>query len=404
MADPNGIKHAVILSGGGAYGAFEVGVLKSILTDQIGGGRYPKITPSIYTGTSVGAVNAAVMVSQDGLGVPAAEAVKFLEDAWLNLIANSPETCGNGAYRIRIDPIRLLLNPQCLADPTQVLNDAVEDSVLLTQSYLRRFQNFLTSQDPLQTRALEFVDLSALISAEPLYRLIPKIVDLEAVRRSSLVLRIVAANWATGEVKVFTNKDMTDEVGYHVILASAAIPGFFPPQYIGGFPYVDGGVVMNTPLKCAIEAGGNWLHIIYLDPDIDKLPLKVLENTYNTLDRTILINNATVINEDVDTAAWINEGLDAIDRVSQGGPVTNRDLLEFIRVASRIEERLRQGSPYRKLVLHRYHPHEDPGGGGVGILNFNRERMIGLIEQGFNETVDHDCYESGCVLVNPVIT
>src|SRR6185369_6275707 len=117
MADASGIKHAVILSGGGAYGAFEVGVLKSNLTDQIGGGRYPKITPSIYTGTSVGAVNAAVMVSQDGLGVPPAEAVKFLEDAWLNLIANSPETCGNGAYRIRIDPIRLLLNPQCLADP-----------------------------------------------------------------------------------------------------------------------------------------------------------------------------------------------------------------------------------------------------------------------------------------------
>ena len=34
----NGIKHAVILSGGGAYGAFEVGVLKSIVTNQIGGG------------------------------------------------------------------------------------------------------------------------------------------------------------------------------------------------------------------------------------------------------------------------------------------------------------------------------------------------------------------------------
>src|SRR5204863_9242763 len=92
----NGIKHAVILSGGGAYGAFEVGVLKSIVTNQIGGGRFPQIVPSIYTGTSVGAVNAAVMVSQDGLGVPAAEAIEFLENAWLNLIANSAETCGNG--------------------------------------------------------------------------------------------------------------------------------------------------------------------------------------------------------------------------------------------------------------------------------------------------------------------
>ena len=157
MTDASGIKHAMILSGGGAYGAFEVGVLKSILTNQIGGGRYPKIEPSIYTGTSVGAVNAAVMVSQDGLGVPAAEAVEFLENAWINFIADSPETCGNGAYGIRIDPIRLLLNPQCLADPAQAFTDVVEDSTVLTQSYLRRIINFFNSPDPLQTRALEFI-------------------------------------------------------------------------------------------------------------------------------------------------------------------------------------------------------------------------------------------------------
>jgi len=400
MAGANGIKHAVILSGGGAYGAFEVGVLKSILTDQVGRGRYPKIEPSIYTGTSVGAVNAAVMVSQNGLGVHADEAIEFLENAWLNLIASSPETCGNGAYRIRVDPIRYL-NPQCLSDPAQAFAALVEDGALLTDSFFRRTTNFFNSPDPLQTRVLEFVDLSTFISPEPLYRLVREIVSLEAIRRSSMMLRIVAANWATGEVKVFTNKDMTDDVGFQIILASAAIPGFFPPQYIGGYPYVDGGVVMNTPLNCAIEAGGNFLHIIYLDPDIDKLPLKVLQNTYNTLDRTILINNATVINEDIDTAAWINEGLEAIERVSKGGPVSDRDLQEFIRVAARIEERLKQGSPYRKLILHRYHPHEDPGGGGVGILNFNRERMIDLIEQGFNETVDHDCYESECVLLQP---
>src|SRR5437868_15009920 len=54
--------------------------------------------------------------------------------------------------------------------------------------------------------------LGTFISAEPLYRLIPKIVSLEAIRQSTIALRIVAANWATGEVKVFTNKDMTDDI------------------------------------------------------------------------------------------------------------------------------------------------------------------------------------------------
>lgn len=397
MTYANGIKHAVILSGGGAYGAFEVGVLKSILTDQIGGGLYPKIEPVIYTGTSVGAVNAAVMVSQNGLGVSAAESAEFLEDVWLNHIANSAETCGNSAYRIRLDPLRFL-NAQCFRDPAQPFTDLAEDGVLLAESFLKRTLNFFQSTDPLQSRVLEFVDLSAFVCAEPLDKLVRKIVSLEAIRRSTMALRIVAANWATGEVKVFKNEDMTDEIGYQIILASAAIPGFFPPQYIDGYPYVDGGVVMNTPLDCAIKAGGNWLHIIYLDPDIGKLPLKVLQNTYNTLDRTILINNATVINEDVDTAAWINEGLETIERVGRNEALSDSNVQNFIRVAGQIEEHIREGAPYRKLTLHRYHPSEDPGGGGVGILNFQRARMLQLIEQGFNETVDHDCYESECVL------
>src|SRR5215472_6066905 len=104
MANPFDFTHAVILSGGGAYGAFEVGVLKSILTDKIGHGRYPRIRPSIYTGTSVGAINAAFMVSQSGEGIPPDQAIERLENAWLNVIAESPLTCGNGAFRIRADP------------------------------------------------------------------------------------------------------------------------------------------------------------------------------------------------------------------------------------------------------------------------------------------------------------
>src|SRR5438132_872145 len=179
MTDANSIKHAVILSGGGAYGAFEVGVLKSILTDQIGRGRYPKIDPVIYTGTSVGAVNAAVMVSQDGEGASSAEAVAFLENVWLNLIANSAETCGNGAYRIRADPLRYL-NSRCLTDPAQSFAEFTGDGALLTENFITRAFNFFSSPGSLQTRALEFVDLSAFVSSEPLNKLVREIISLEA--------------------------------------------------------------------------------------------------------------------------------------------------------------------------------------------------------------------------------
>jgi NTE family protein len=397
MAEADDNKHALILSGGGAYGAFEIGVLKFLLTDRQG--RRPslrKVVPAIYTGTSVGAINAAVMVSQSGLGASAEEAVEYLEDVWLNLIADDDRTCGNGAYRIRLDPFRYI-NPQCLTDPARSLRELVEDSASLAEGFMERTANFFTSPGPIQTRALEFIDLSAWVSSEPLERLVREIISLEAIRRSPLELRIVAANWETGEVSVFKNEDLTDELGHQIILASAAMPGFFPPQSVGGYPYVDGGVVMNTPLRPAIQAGGNILHIVYLDPGLDRIPLKVLQNTYNTFDRTILIHNAVVINEDFMTASWINEGLDAIERAARDEPLSDADARNFIRVAAQIEKRIKQGAPYKKLNLHRYHPNEDPGGGGVGVLNFNRERMLRLIELGFNETARHDCRNAECL-------
>jgi predicted acylesterase/phospholipase RssA len=397
MPDARGNRHAVVLSGGGAYGAYEVGVLKAMLTGQMPQTGYTAIDPDIYTGTSVGAINAAVLVSQDGAGVRGAEAADFLEAAWADTIAESLETCRNGAYRLRADPTHYL-SPRCLRDPARALTELTEDGAFLAETLVARTANFFRSAGSLTTRALEFVDVSAFVSSEPIGRLVRQLVSLEAVRRSGKALRVVAANWATGEVKTFENKHMTDDDGHQAVLASAAIPGFFPPQYIAGEPYVDGGVVMNTPLRCAIDAGADFLHIVYLDPDIDQLPLKVLESTYSTMDRTIVIHNATVINEDVDTASWINAGLTAMEKALQGEELSGTHLRDFVRVASQIAERLEQaGKPYRKLTIHRYHPHRDPGRGGIGILDFNRDRMLGLIELGFDDTVHHDCNESHCI-------
>src|SRR5690349_673355 len=50
MEDMNN-KTAVVMSGGGGYGAYEVGVLKVLLGEK-------KIAPGIVTGTSAGAFNA----------------------------------------------------------------------------------------------------------------------------------------------------------------------------------------------------------------------------------------------------------------------------------------------------------------------------------------------------------
>ena len=135
MSQPAGNKHAVILSGGGAYGAYEVGVLKAMLTGQMPQTGFVKIDPAIYTGTSVGGINAAVMVSQSGGGIAGPEAIAFLENAWLDIIAETQQTCGNGAYRIRADLFRYL-SPRCLTNPAESLKEIGDDGAHRTELFI----------------------------------------------------------------------------------------------------------------------------------------------------------------------------------------------------------------------------------------------------------------------------
>jgi predicted acylesterase/phospholipase RssA len=389
---------AVILSGGGAYAAYEVGVLKALLTAECPSTGYTFLNPGVLTGTSAGAINAAVLASYPDVDICAL--ARFLEDVWLNRIGGGPERCGNGIMRYRGNLLRLA-DPQCVGrNPLETIGELAGDSVYLAQNLFQHTLRFFIDSGSIENRALQFVDVAAFVTSEPIVRQLPQLISLEGVRNSDRKLRIVATNWATGEVRTFGNGDMTDEQGFRIVQASAAIPGIFSQTYIQGDPYVDGGVLMNTPLNCAIDAGATELHVIYMDPDVRHIPLYRLQSTIEVFDRLLVITSATKVNEDIDTARWINDGLGVLERASRGGSgdISDAELRAFIRAAGKIEERLRAGTPYRKLTIHRYHPHDDLGGGALGLLNFDRGRLAALVERGFSDGVNHDCEASHCVL------
>lgn len=392
--DPDHNK-AVILSGGGAYASYEVGVMKALFTGECPSTGYTFLNPGVLTGTSAGAINASIIASYPDVDI--CSLARFLEDVWVNRITGSPERCGNGVMRFRGDMLRLF-DTQCMRDPLRTFNELTRDGLFLAQNLFQHGLQFLISSGSVENRALQFIDVGAFITSEPIRNMLGGLVSLEGIRLSERKLRIVATNWATGEVRTFENRDMTDEIGLSIIQASAAIPGIFLPNYIEGDPYVDGGVLMNTPLNCAIDAGATELHVIYMDPDVQNIPLNRLESTIEVFDRILIITTATKVNEDVDTARWINEGIDVLERAAQGGDVGDGELRTFIRVANQLEKRLRAGKPYRKLTIHRYHPHDDLGGGALGLLNFDRDRAISLIERGFTDALNHDCAASHCVL------
>jgi len=388
---------AVILSGGGGYGAYEVGIMKALLGGEMAGAGYRRIEPGIFTGTSVGSFNATIMVSQPG--VPSGETAEELERIWLNEVAGTALRCGNGIVRFRGNLLRLL-DPACYANPLGPFQQLGNDASFLARSFFSRGINFLATQGSLGNRSFQFIDLGLLISVEPFLEMLKRTIRSEDVRHSDRKLRVVATNWETGEVKTFENKDVADEAfGPQMIMASAAIPLLFPPVKIGEQLYIDGGTVMNTPLKCALQAGATTMHIVYLDPDVGNIPIRRLMNSIDTFDRVYTIMLATKINEDIETAAWINQGLRTMElaaRAGSAGDLSSDDITAFVRVAAQIEARVHEGRPYRKLTIHRYHPKDDLGG-PLGMLDFSEESILRLIARGYEDAVFHDCDQSKCI-------
>jgi len=241
----------------------------------------------------------------------------------------------------------------------------------------------LEPQGTARQRLLEAFDLGTLITGEPLRELLPEIVDFGAIRRSPRAVRIATTNWKTGELRVFSNDELTDKQGVNVLLASSAIPGVFPTVEIDDEPYVDGGVLMNTPLRPAIQAGATDLHVIYMDPDVRRIPLPRRRNTLNTLYRMLVISFGVTVSRDIRTAAAINRRL-------------REDASQAATTVLTGEPRERK---YQPVTIHRYHPAEDLGG-TFRWLDFNRDHIARLIDQGYIDACAHDCRANRCVLAD----
>ncbi len=397
MSGENGGKIAVTLSGGGAYGAYEVGILKALLRGESPATKFVPLEPDIYTGTSVGAFNATVLAMQSDK--TAASAACVLDEIWREMVAETSTSCGNGIYKFRGNPAQFL-NPGCYTtEPAAPFMQFADDAVFFAQTFFTRSVSFALSQGNVSHRALQFIDLSALISVDPFRILLEQVIDPHAVLNSKKELRVVATNWDDGDVKIFDNTDIGQEFGRDMVRASASIPGIFPPVRVGDIPFVDGGVVMNTPLKPAIDAGADEMHVIYLDPDVKNIPLRRLTNTLDTIDRVYTVMQATKMNEDLKYAERINEGLTVIEKAAHSKAEVSLDKTEtiaFIRTAATIQKRLDSGEPYRRLKIHRYHPQDDIGG-GLGMLDFDERTIHRLIERGFNDAAYHDCERNKCI-------
>ena len=239
-------KTGLILSGGGARAAYQVGVLQAISQILWESGWRPARNPfDIICGTSAGAINAVALACRaDNFG----EGVQKLLDVWENFTVDQ-------VYR---------------ADSLGVIRSGARWLSLLSFGWLLR-----------KWRA---APPTSLLDNTPLAGLLHRMLDLprlDAVMSDGLLhaLAVTASSYTGGNHVTFyqTAADiapwirmqriaMQDQIGVEHLLASSAIPFIFPavPLYLGSRREYcgDGSMRQLAPISPAIHLGATKVLVV----------------------------------------------------------------------------------------------------------------------------------------------
>jgi len=221
----------MILSGGGARGAYEVGVLWYIFDDlaRMRGGP-PKI--DVLCGTSVGAINACYLAAH--LADPVL-GMRRLVHLWSEL--QITRVLGFGARQLGGIP-RLLLGG---GEMGTGLFDVRPMAELVQREISWRAL----------ARALRKNQLRALTVS-----------TTEVSRGRTVVFMQTAPDVDIPQTAPPRTLFKADHIGPHHALASAAIPLLFPPVKIDEELYLDGGLRQNTPIAPALRLGATHIFAI----------------------------------------------------------------------------------------------------------------------------------------------
>lgn len=235
-------RRAIVLSGGGARGAYAAGVIRYILDNLAKDlGRAPRF--DILCGTSIGAVHAA----------------------WLAATLDEPAHSGQRLwYRWRTMRLAETVRPStshAWAMVSRLFRDTGDEAL-----------------QPVADRTL------ALLNTGFFSRLVHDEIPFAAIRRNMEAglldaVTVTCTDVHTGRATVFADYERAELPPWtrdprrravrgaltpEKVLASASIPVLFPAVRIGGSWYFDGGLRQNTPIAPALRLGADRVMVIGL--------------------------------------------------------------------------------------------------------------------------------------------
>ena len=284
MAHP--ARTALVLQGGGALGAYELGAARRLYKDKT-------FAPDVIAGVSIGAIT-AVLLARPTTGLKPLEA---LEAFWQKITVSG------------------LFLPPPFRPYASVLGNP----------------NFFVPR-------LDYYALPAwtnIYDTEPLRQTLSQLVDLKALAdpKAAPGLLVSATDVEAGAIAYFYSHD--EGLSLDHILASGSLPPSFPMTAIGDKFYWDGGLFDNTPLGAVLdrldgtEGADLAIYVVNLFPNKAPVPRTMQEVTART--QNLQFANKTL--EDVKMLRRIDEvaGLmEALENLPEGNPLKDNSAYQAV--------------------------------------------------------------------------
>lgn len=231
----------LVLQGGGALGAFQAGVYEAM--------HAAGIEPDWVVGTSIGAINGAIIAGNNRQG-----RLPRLREFW-TMVAKGAEAAlpwsrfAWGAFR----HFGTLLQG-------------------IPGFFMPNQRAWLGASLPLGVADAGFY------STAPLRRTLNDLVDFRCLGAEGVRLTLGAVSARCGRMRYFDSRDLGLNLDH--VVASGALPPAFPAVVIDGEPYWDGGVYSNTPIEVVLDDNPRRDSLIFaaqLWQEDDKDPDSILE-------------------------------------------------------------------------------------------------------------------------------
>ncbi|MEA5501119.1 patatin-like phospholipase family protein [Limnoraphis robusta Tam1] len=305
----------LVLTGGGAKGAYQAGALRYLAELNF--------QPKIIAGTSVGALNGAVLASYR----PFSNAVQQLNELWTNL----------GEVEILKANTEQIYHLLSYAAQTFIPTFREWMLHFLVESGILKDRTAFYDPTPIEYLVRETINPVELRRGIELWVTVFPSLKIPGLGYDWLI-DFIRAKMGTGAEWLCIQDCRDHETVYNLLLASVAIPLAFPCRSVNGKNYVDGGLVDNVPLGALAARGCTHVIVIHLGSGR-------VWNRHDFPHQTIIeIRPQKLLNSDLQSL--LNFDADRISELKQQGYEDAKSQLEPIFKGFRSLSRLSQTQDY----------------------------------------------------------